>query len=153
MPNPDYWGSYVWSSLVGPQAFATSVGPYDRPHLRAYARCVSPKAYGGNTNSTASYSEGNPVMVFLNLMSDKVAVDIDEDLLEGQRDQYVLTAPDDNLASYNVQLNGILLQEDQDGVPPALVPEVIRGDGSPIHLPAYSISFIVFPEIQRSDCT
>jgi heparanase len=127
-PNPSYWASWLWRSLMGRRALAVTTEP-EAPALRAYAHCLR----GG--------TPGAIVALLINTGSESVEV-----TLPGKASLLRLEA--DGLGSRRVRLNGAPLI-DADGNPPALSP--VPTDGT-ISVPPLSIAFALIDDAAAPAC-
>jgi heparanase 1 len=67
------------------------------------------------------------------------------------RAEYVLTAPEGDMSSVNIELNGVVLNANPDGSLPSLSPNIVESN-TPMTLPPLSYGFFVFPEAQAPAC-
>jgi heparanase 1 len=127
-PNPSYWASWLWRTLMGTRALAVTTEP-PAPALRAYAHCAR------------SGPRGAVVALLVNAGAESVEV-----TLPGPAS--VLRLEADGLRARQVRLNGTPLA-DADGVLPELKPLPLIG---PLSLPPLSIAFAILPEAAAPAC-
>ncbi|KAL9226750.1 hypothetical protein vseg_002524 [Gypsophila vaccaria] len=159
-PNPDYYSALLWHRLMGKQVLSTSVNGMKT--LRAYTHC-------------SKQSQGITLLL-INLDSDKnirvsVATETGSILsesgvnplarrskLEGipiindsRREEYHLTAPNRDLNSQKILLNGKELNVDSTGNIPILKPTIVKSS-EPVHVAPLSIVFVHIPSIVSHIC-
>nr|XP_022337561.1 heparanase-like [Crassostrea virginica] len=125
-PNPDYWLTVLYKRLVGNRVLNTTSTPPSRD-VRFYAHC-----------SAAGSPAGSVTLYGMNLLPEGINVTFPQ--LEGELEIYLLSAPNGNLKSRFVNLNGVTLEMTSDTSLPELIP--IPGT-SPVFLPPFSYVFIV----------
>ncbi|UCD83512.1 MAG: hypothetical protein JSU92_09415 [Deltaproteobacteria bacterium] len=129
-PRPDYWNSLLWNRLMGPRVL--NIAPEDeQPYLRTYAHCTAERAPG--------YTPGSITALAINLDRENPATVAFEGL-SGPMEIYRITTND--LFGKEVYLNGVLLQTDESGDPPDILPEEV--DQQYITLEPATYAFIVF---------
>ncbi|XP_062605314.1 heparanase-like [Saccostrea cucullata] len=128
-PNPDYWLTVLYKQLVGNKVLNITSSPSSRD-VRFYAHCSSER-----------FPLGSVTLYGMNLLSDGVNVTFPQ--LDGQLKIYLLTAPNQDLKSRFVNLNGITLEMTSDTSLPQLTPRI---GTSPVYLPPFSYIFIVADE-------
>ncbi|XP_020595440.1 heparanase-like protein 3 [Phalaenopsis equestris] len=138
-PNPDYYSALLWHRLMGTKVLSTNF--IGTKKIRAYAHCAR------DSNGVA--------LVLLNLDLKKtthVQVNIKE-AGHGKktREEYHLTAKDENLHSQTVLLNGRALNVNSKGNIPALKPVEVDGL-RPIKLAPVSIVFAHLPYVHVPAC-
>jgi heparanase 1 len=144
-PNPSYWASWLWRSLMGRRVLAVSVGEGATPGLRTYAHCLR-----GDPAPA-----GAVVMLLLNVDARR---DIDVDLPAGAgRVARVYRFEADGPAVRSVRLDGVPLAADAEGRPPALARFDDRAAsalpaGSRLAMPALSAAFVVLPDAGAAAC-
>ncbi|KAK7093351.1 heparanase-like [Littorina saxatilis] len=134
-PNPDYWLTVLYKRIVRGAVFHAS-GRHD---VRVYAACAD----------TDNFSAGSLAIYILNPNNNPVTFDLPQ-FTHQPRLRYSLTPGDqDGLVSKYVSLNGVKLQLVNDTLPP-LKPE--SAPPGMVTVPAYSYTFLVFPEARVSIC-
>jgi hypothetical protein len=131
-PNPSYWASWPWRSLMGRRALA--VAPPRSPSLRLYAHCARAPLGGPGT-----------VTALLVNVDAEASVEVE---LGAPATVFRLEA--DGLVARTVRLNGQALRAATDGTPPAL-----RELGRPItklSVAPLSIAFVLLPEAGAPAC-
>lgn len=124
-PNPDYWLTVLYKRLVGNKVLnVTSALSED---VRFYAHC-----------SAEGFPPGSVTVYGMNLLSKGINVTFPQ--FEGQLKIYLLTAPNQNLKSRYVNLNGVTLEMTSDTSLPELTP---RSGPNLLFLPPFSYAFVV----------
>lgn len=151
--NPDFFIAKLWRDLVeGGSAFHNGrvlhcsrspviAEPIHR-ELRSYAFC------GANGTLLIGVSNVGKESLSVELSFNGAHV---KD--QGSREEYVLQAPSDDkagLQSRRVTLNGKLIQASMGNIPP-LPARVVR-DGKSFVAPAWSVSFVRFPNVFPGAC-
>ncbi|XP_048746309.2 heparanase-like [Ostrea edulis] len=127
-PNPDYWLTVLYRRLVGNKVLTTSSSR--SPDVRFYTHC-----------SAEGYLPGSVTLYGMNLRS--VGVNVTFPQLDGQLKIYLLTAPNQDLKSRFVDLNGVTLEMTSDTSLPQMIP--ISGT-NPVYMPPFSYVFILADE-------
>jgi heparanase 1 len=140
-PHPDYWTTLLWRQLVGYSVLSTNVtggaqSLLDSVDLSMW--CAAP--------NTSPYGAGTIVMAFTVMSVDTdVTLTLPAALQSVAMSQYYLSAPNDDLQSDDILLNGQALQLGAGG---ALLEYPIKGKavaaGSPLVLAKLSYGFIAF---------
>lgn len=140
-PHPDYWTTLLWRQLVGYSVLSTNVtggaqSLLDSVDLSMW--CAAP--------NTSPYGAGTIVMAFTVMSVDTdVTLTLPVALQSVAMSQYYLSAPNDDLQSDDILLNGQALQLGAGG---ALLEYPIKGKvvaaGSPLVLAKLSYGFIAF---------
>ncbi|QCD80594.1 heparanase 1 [Vigna unguiculata] len=145
MPNPDYYSALLWHRLMGGRVLSTTF--YGTKKIRTYAHCA--KESKGVTilvlnldNSTTV--EVNVALKFNNLPHSGVH--------EPARREYHLTAPERNLHSQIMLLNGKVLSVNSAGEIPALEPIYVDST-KPITVGPVSIVFAHIPNVLLAACS
>eukprot|EP00105_Crassostrea_gigas_P019717 XP_011438298.1 PREDICTED: heparanase [Crassostrea gigas] len=125
-PNPDYWLTVLYKRLVGNKVLNVISSPLSGD-VRFYAHC-----------SAEGFPQGSVTVYGMNLLSKGVNVTFPQ--FEGQLKIYLLSAPNQNLKSRFVNLNGITLEMTSDTSLPELTP---RSGPNLLFLPPFSYVFIV----------
>ena len=120
-PRPDYWAAVLWQRLMGTEVLATEAGA-DVEDLAVYAHCT-PDGSGSATHAVVNSSETGTRTVATP---------------SGGATVYLLTA--DDLAGSTIELNGEVLEADDDGTLPDLDGRSVSGA---VELPPASVAFIV----------
>ena len=133
-PNPDFFITALQRRLVGSKRFEVKGGEEKTLHA-------------------ACSKDGGVVLSFTNVLSEVVGIDIDYDgeLSDADNitlDMYVFTAPNGNLTSDVIELNGDSLALDFDA---PLLPSTVHTRS--LVLPAYSYGYIVDRSIVVEACT
>ncbi|XP_010688437.2 heparanase-like protein 3 [Beta vulgaris subsp. vulgaris] len=143
LPNPDYYNALLWHRLMGKQVLATKV--IGNPKIRAYTHC-------------SKQSEGITLLIInLDNKPFKISVETQDGPITNPSkptittEVYQLTAPNADLRSKTVLLNGQALLLTSLGEIPQLIPQKVSY-GSTIDVAAYSIVFVHFPEISSPAC-
>ncbi|XP_074276592.1 heparanase-like protein 3 [Silene latifolia] len=161
VPNPDYYSALLWHRLMGRQVLSTSVSGIKT--LRAYTHC-SKQSQGmtlllinldGQTNIQVSVStdrgsilaetRGSPVA--RRSKFEKMPI-----IRDNTREEYHLTAPNRNLNSQKMLLNGKVLKVDSNGNIPVLEPAIVKSS-DPVNVAPLSIVFVHIPNIVSQTCT
>ncbi|XP_017624720.2 heparanase-like protein 3 [Gossypium arboreum] len=142
VPNPDYYGSLLWHRLMGSNVLSTSFS--GTTGVRAYAHCS--KQSQGITLLLINFNANISVNV-------RVATEGEQapriKLGNTSREEYHVTAKDENLHSQKVVLNGKILALNSSGGIPPMEP-VNRSMTDPIIVAPFSyvfshISSIILP--------
>ncbi|KAK7093358.1 hypothetical protein V1264_007124 [Littorina saxatilis] len=134
-PNPDFWLTVLYRRIVRGAVFLAT-GRHD---VRVYAACAN----------TDNFKAGGLALYILNPNNYPVTFDLPQ-FTHQPRFRYSLTAGDkDGLTSKYIALNGEKLQLVNDELPP-LEPE--SAPPGVVTVPAYSYTFLVFPEAEVSIC-
>lgn len=137
-PNPDYWLTYIYKKLVGDYVFQTDSSD-KRRRVRFYAHCA---AEGFPPGSLAVYG--------MNLYSSNVTLKLTGVLDTSQMKVYLMSAPNQNLQSKSVCLNGDVLKMTADDRLPDITP-VSMNDS--VEMPPYSYVFIILTRANVNQCT
>ncbi|XP_066581428.1 heparanase-like [Prorops nasuta] len=141
-PNPSWWISVLYKLLVSEKVLIFS-SPND--YLRFYAHCTSKQR-----NKELPFS----VTIFGMNIADKdthVSISGITPIKDKKIKMLMFYLTAENLQSRNIQLNGEVLRLGANGELPPLDPLIIDPD-LPIHIPAYSISFIVLVNVDIPAC-
>ncbi|KAJ7555965.1 hypothetical protein O6H91_05G063200 [Diphasiastrum complanatum] len=140
-PNPDYYGAKLWKDLMGENVISANVT--ENPNLRAYAHCAK--------NDT-----GSATLLLINLSN---TTDFNVSLIlngstgcQEQRLEYHLTAPDENLRSQIILLNGKALDLSPDGQLPEFIP-LVENSSIPISIVHTSIVYVKLLGVSLLACT
>ena len=134
-PRPNYWLSLAFKRLVGQRVLAayTDTSPPERqPRVRVYAHCAS-KQSGYTAGSVVVYAMNicnETSRVFFNVSNSHVV------------NQFLFTAPQGNLTSTAIELNGELVSMVSDTQLPTFKAQRVVSD-SGVEMPPYSIAFYV----------
>lgn len=81
-PNPDYWGAYVYTKLIGQRAYTTTVTQQDSVYVFAYDLKEAPDRHvlmllnnDKSASSTVDISFSNAVMAYTYTMTGDVTSD------------------------------------------------------------------------------
>ncbi|CAH1783335.1 unnamed protein product [Owenia fusiformis] len=149
-PNPDYWTSYLYKTLVGGRVLgvtnisaSTSGNESDGKHFRVYAHC---------TNKRSGYNTGSVVVIALNLNNGAATWKAAGYVGSSSVDQYLITSyGSGGLLSKNVAVNGHHVQMLNDETLP-IIKALNIPRGTLINMPAKTYGFYVFPDIQANAC-
>jgi len=141
-PYPDYWTSVLFKQLVGRQALNVAGATQTGRMTRVYAFC---------TRNDSSSTGGGVVIVALNINTSPTTFTLQSSFPMYPRYEHHLTAPDGNLSSDQIQLNGVTLQARSDGSLPSLNGLAVTTN-TPITLAATSYAFISFPDANAPAC-
>ncbi|KAK7093360.1 heparanase-like [Littorina saxatilis] len=134
-PNPDFWLTVLYKRIVRGAVFNAG----GRQDVRVYAACAN----------TDNFKAGSLAVYMLNPNNYPVTFDLHQ-FTHQPRFRYTLTAGDkDGLVSRYIALNGVKLQLVNDNLPPLKPESAPRGV---VTVPAYSYTFLVFPEAEVSIC-
>ena len=96
-------------------------------------------------------TDGGVTVLALNIDSQPTTFEFQATFTMFPRLEYHLTAPGGNLSSFQVELNGELLQASPSGALPAFNPVSVN-TASPITLQPTSFGFFVFPDANSEAC-
>lgn len=137
-PYPDYWHSVLFKQLIGTNVLtitnSTSLGRM----TRVYAFC-------------ARNVSGGVAVLAININLTPSSFVFQSNFSMFPRQEYHLTAPNADLSSYQVELNGEILIASPTGDLPPFNPVVVENN-QPIVLNATSFAFIVFPQANAPAC-
>ncbi|XP_039135243.1 heparanase-like protein 2 [Dioscorea cayenensis subsp. rotundata] len=150
IPNPDYYNALLFHRLMGTGVLETTHS--GSPFLRAYTHCSRDKV--GVTMLLINLSNSTGIDI-------KIASDMNlypprlekyaEEMMTGEREEYHLTAMNDDLKSTVMLLNGVPLNLTSDGEIPEMFP-FIADASSPFHVAPSSIAFIKLKEFRAPAC-
>ncbi|XP_071515866.1 heparanase-like [Panulirus ornatus] len=140
-PNPDYWLSVLYKRLVGGRVLDLSLS-HAPSTTRLYAHCQK--------NFTRDYTPGSVVVFGMNLANETTEVYFSDDLALSKIFEYLLQAPDGDLHSRYVLLNGWQLEMTSEGFLPDLQP--ISVSPGYLRLPPTSMGFWVLPDAHAQAC-
>ncbi|XP_024537482.1 heparanase-like protein 3 [Selaginella moellendorffii] len=155
--NPDYFSALLWKKLMGRNVFSATAE--NTPYLRTYAHCLKSNQ-GGLTVLIINLSNSTQYSVDLSLTHSEKDCSCNKPRtkklagagVNAERMEYHLTAPNGDLQSPVMLLNGKPLVAGADGSIPELTP-VTRTSSSPVLVDPYSIVFAVIPEAGVQSCT
>ena len=131
----------LFKQLVGPQVLQVANSTEPGRMLRVYAFCTK-----------ATYQTGAVTVVAININNATASFTVDVNGgAQYQRDEYHLTAPDGNMASNTVLLNGQALSTNSNGDLPDMAP-VSVGSDTPVVLAPLSFGFFVFTNAHAQAC-
>ncbi|XP_042881363.1 heparanase-like [Penaeus japonicus] len=140
-PYPDYWISVLYKRLVGSRVLKLTLRDAPRT-LRLYAHCYKAGARDFVPGSVVIYGE--------NLSEDPVTLDLQGRLGDSPILQYLVQAPEGQLRSRVIMLNGQRLRMTSSNALPHMRPRVVA-EGE-IVVPATSLGFWVLPHAQLRAC-
>lgn len=154
-PNPDLWTATLYHMTLGHTVLkATS----NETSVRTYAHC---------TPGASSGSDGGAVAMLVVNINNQSAAALDvtwattrpeaeasalPHAAGSTRDEYILTAPNTDLASRVMLLNGKPLALTSKGEMPSINPNTVSAS-SPLVVPSLSIAFVVFPDAGAHACS
>jgi len=142
-PNPDYYNALLWRRLMGERVLKV-VGDTSTPYLRAYGHCKKDNNPRGSV--TVLLLNLHPATSYTINLTTQTGV-----TYSGPREEYILTAPGNNIYAQQTQLNGKLLELTPDEDIPQLVP--VRKLGSePLVIAPLSYGFVVLLDIAAPTC-
>ncbi|KAJ7531531.1 hypothetical protein O6H91_14G047700 [Diphasiastrum complanatum] len=162
-PNPDYYSALIWKTLMGKNVLSASVNGNN--YLRAYAHCSKGDSQSIsvlliNLSNTTQFSVNLAITATAPL--DTLVRQFEVPMLEqktsgtsksgAQRLEYHLTAPNGDLHSQTVLLNGVPLQMTSSGNLPTLNP-ILVNPSLPISVAPLSIVFVKVPHLPNLACT
>jgi len=121
-PNPDYYNALLWRRLMG-EGVLRVVGDSGTPYLRVYGHCRKDSTPQGSV--TLLIINLHPSVPYNINMTTHTGI-----IYSGPRDEYLLTAPGNDLRSQQTQLNGKILELTPSGDIPALEP--VRKSGNEV---------------------
>ncbi|KAG4930101.1 hypothetical protein JHK86_047062 [Glycine max] len=145
MPNPDYYSALLWHRLMGGRVLSTTF--YGTKKIRTYAHCA--KQSKGITILVLNLDNSTTVEVNVALKFNKLPY---RRVGEPARREYHLTAPDRNLHSQTMLLNGKILSVNSAGEIPPLDPLYVNSR-KPIIVGPLSIVFAHIPNVLLSACS
>ncbi|KAH7839475.1 hypothetical protein Vadar_004631 [Vaccinium darrowii] len=155
VPNPDYYSALLFHRLMGRKVLSTSFSGTNM--IRAYSHCS--RKSKGITLLLINLDGNNTVQVEVsvsNVMQTQALNRNTAPLFAKSggvpRQEYHLTAPNGDLHSQTVLLNGKPLTVDSSGDIPPLQPISVNPT-QPIIVSPYSIVFVQFPGIQVPVCS
>lgn len=141
-PNPDFWLSYLYNTLVGKSVFNVTVEDKSG-YVRMYAHCT-------NTDRSI-YKPGSLTFYGMNLKEEPTTV-IFPQFKQGVVLHVYMLQPvgKDGLKSKSVALNGKTLKLNPDYTLPNMFTPVIVSDN--YTFPQQSFGFIVIPDVNALSC-
>ena len=94
---------------------------------------------------------GGVVIIAINTNNATVQIALQETFPMYPRLEYQLTAPNGDMSSASIELNGVILTAHADGSLPNLSPLVVE-DNEPITMAGLSYGMFVFPEANAAAC-
>ncbi|KAL3683795.1 hypothetical protein R1sor_001817 [Riccia sorocarpa] len=158
-PYPDYYGALLWSQLMGKGVFDVEIQGGTK-EVRAYAHCQRSNK-GGLTLLVLNYSNSTRHHLNLSLLSNladeshyitKHLLAFSEASSEDMRLEYHMSAPNSNMSSDVVLLNGQLLLVTASGELPTLAPVKVNS-ASPISLEPLTYAYVVIPNANVPACS
>ncbi|KMT18980.1 hypothetical protein BVRB_2g030780 isoform A [Beta vulgaris subsp. vulgaris] len=159
VPNPDYYSALLWNRLMGKQVLSTSISGTN--NLRAYTHCS--KQSQGITLLLINLDALMTLQVNISTETDSILA-ADKSpfarkskfeqmpiISQNTREEYHLTAPNRDLISKKVLLNGRILTVDSSGGIPPMKPAVVHLS-DPISVAPLSIVFVHIPSIVSYTC-
>lgn len=141
-PNPDFWLSYMFNTLVGQSVFNVSVQDKSG-YVRMYSHCANVKR--------SNYTPGSITVYGMNLKEESTTMLFPQFIQDIKLHVYMLQpADEDGLKSKYVSLNGRRLKLNTDfSLPDVLTPVVTTNN---VTFPPQSFGFIVIPNSNTSIC-
>ena len=150
LPNPDYWTTVLWRSLVGNLVLSTDTKVKHGRSVRVYAFCSAKDlGYVGGVTLAVVQTEDTQVELDLETLSQTVGA-------RGRADLYWLTSYPGQPISRDIFLNGHVLRvvdEETMELPQLRNMAVSLTAEQPIVLPPKSYGFIVLPEAGAAACS
>jgi hypothetical protein len=113
--------------------------------IRVYAFCT-------RTNGPIPYASGAITVAAININNATVSFELNVNgVVEYERDEYHLTAPNGDMASTTVLLNGTPLQASESGQLPAFTPVTVTSN-TPVTLAPLSFGFFVLTNAKGATC-
>lgn len=145
-PNPDYYSALLWRRLMGRKVLSTTSNGTRK--LRAYAHCARESEgitlilinLDGNSTAKVVVSSKSPIVSSLN-----------HNVSRFTREEYHLTAPNGNLQSRTMLLNGNILTVNKNGEIPNLEPIEVNVM-EPVIVAPFSIVFVHMPSFYAPAC-
>lgn len=128
----------LFKQLVGTNVLGVEGSTQSGRTTRVYAFC---------SRST----KGAVVVLALNIADTLATFTLQSGFKMYPRQEYRLTAPNGDLSSAQVELNGVVLEASSSGALPAFNPVNVDSN-IPVTVAATSFSFIVFPEANAQAC-
>ncbi|KAI8570610.1 hypothetical protein RHMOL_Rhmol01G0049000 [Rhododendron molle] len=165
VPNPDYYSALLWHRLMGENVLSTNFSGTKK--IRAYAHCAK-HSQGitlllinlDNTTTVQTKVAFNGTRILRQQRHKHrshghrekvVRVHQQRKKIEMVREEYHLTAKDDNLHSQIMLLNGEILSVNSTGHIPPLVPVKVNSS-EPITVAPFSIVFSHIPNVVLPAC-
>lgn len=162
-PNPDYYSALLWHRLMGTKVLSTTFDGTNK--IRAYAHCARESEgitlllinLDGNTTTEVIVSSKSAFIRSLKAHDSRGSRINFKHLPRARkisgftREEYHLTAPNGNLHSQIMLLNGNILAMDQNGEIPSLYPIKVDASES-IRVAPYSIVFTHIPYFYAPAC-
>ena len=150
LPNPDYWTTILWRSLVGKLVLGTDAKINHGRQVRVYAFCSAKDlGYDGGVTLAVVQTKEGEVELDVEVLSQTVGA-------RGRADLYWLTSYPGQPISRDVFLNGDVLRvvdEETMELPPLREMAVHLTAEQPIVLPPKSYGFVVLPDAGAGECT
>lgn len=141
-PNPDFWLSYLFDTLVGQNVLNTTVEDKSG-YVRLYAHCTNSKR--------SKYLPGSLTFYGMNLKVEPTTVLFSQFPRDMELHVYILQPVGEHqLKSKSVSLNGRILELNSDYSLPGLLTPVIQR--SNVTFPPQSFGFVVLPQSKSSVC-
>ena len=134
----DYWTSVIFKKLVGTKALNVADSTTLGRTVRVYAFC--------SVNIT-----GGVVLAALNVNNYPIQFQLQEGFQMYPRLEYQLTAPDNDMSSSQIELNGHVLTAQPTGDLPDLNGALVQAN-EPITMAPLSYGLFVFPDAKSSAC-
>ena len=134
----DYWTSVIFKQVVGKNVLKVAGSTDLGRTVRVYSFC--------SRNIT-----GGVVIVAINTNNATVQFTLQATFSMSPRLEYQLTAPNGDMSSAGIELNGVVLTARADGSLPDLSPALVQ-DNDPITMAGLSYGMFVFPEANAGAC-
>ena len=150
LPNPDYWTTVLWQSLVGNLVLSTDTKINPGRSVRVYAFCSAKDlGYVGGVTLAVVQTKDTEAELDLEMLSQTVGA-------RGRADLYWLTSYPGQPISRDIFLNGHVLRvvdEETMELPQLRNMVVSLTAEQPIVLPPKSYGFIVLPDAGAAACS
>lgn len=137
LPNPDYWTALLWKMTMGTGVLTTST---DSSDIDAFTHCTA-------SNDRLSNNQTGLTIAWVNL-SPSTTYTINVPGIDSSnwvpREEYILTSPDNNLASQTILLNNNPLTFSNGQLSP-LIPVTVMDPSVAWTVPPLSYGYTVFP--------
>jgi heparanase 1 len=164
-PNSDYWAAVLYKRIMGGGQLSIPGQEEAGVALRTYAACTrrSGTADAQGVRGVRAYPPGSVTALLLNVQNvtstvtfatadaGRGAGSAGDGFGSGTWDLFQLTAPNTNISSKAIQLNGDVLSLQAGGVLPPINPVQLPAN-QPVQLPPFSASFVVIEDAGAAAC-